>query len=520
MVSGRATRSRSQLPGVAIPRFFRGAALVCLAGLGVAADSPATNPRKPNLLFILTDEQAARSMKVYGNHKVQTPHLNRLADESIVFRHAYVTQPVCTPARSSILTGLWPTQNTMVKNGFILPATAKCFPELVNDPEYRTGYHGKWHLGDEQFAQHGFQEWVSMEEYQDNSPTRAKGTRSAYWHFLKNLGYTPDTGNGLFSREFAARLPIEHCKPAFLEQKAIDFLRRHKASPFILYVSFLEPHMPYTGPLNGLYDPRDVDLPPNFHDPIDDDEPKAYRNARQKGLTQPMYGFPLRTEEQWRRLIANYWGLITQVDRSVGAILGALETLGLADNTIVVFTSDHGDMMGAHRLIAKDVMYEESAKVPWLIRAPQRGRTQRIVEQPVSHIDLVPTLLELMHAKSNQKLPGKSLLPLTESKPVAEDHVFIQWNGFNRADGPNRTKAVAPGGPQSVQDLYARAVVSPDGWKLNLTDCDRHQLFDLKRDPHETTNLYYSGRHQDVIARLRSKIRDWQAATGDRVVLK
>lgn len=495
--------------------------LALAAGSTLAGSSGTEAPRKPNLLFIWTDEQAARTMKAYGNDKIRTPNFDRLAASGVVFENTYVSQPVCTPSRATVMTGLWPTQSTMVKNGFVLPAGAQCFPEIVADRAYRTGYIGKWHLGDEQFAQHGFQEWVSLEEYSNYSPGRDAPRRSDYWHYLSDLGYKPDHANGQFTREFASTLPIEHCKPRFLEQKTVDFLTRHRDEPFILYVNFLEPHMPYSGPLNSLYDPAEVDLPPNFNDPVDDDEPLVYREAAKKSATQPLYGFPLRTEAQWRRVIANYWGLTTQVDRSVGAILDALDRLGLADDTIVVFTSDHGDMMGSHRLIAKDVMYEESAKVPLIIRAPRRGWQSRAVAQPVSHIDLVPTLLDLMNAKPAPAvhLPGKSLAPLVESAAATADHVFIQWNGFDRRFATYLTKPDQPAEPHTLQQIYARAVVSPDGWKLNLTDCDRHQLFDLRHDPHETKNLYYSGQHQDVIARLTRKIRDWQAGIGDPVVV-
>lgn len=499
--------------------FLKAVLLLLVATATSVAQAQSARPRKPNLLFLWTDEQAARTTKAYGNHKIQTPNLDALAATGTVFKNAYVSQPVCTPSRATVMTGLWPTQSTMVKNGFVLPPTLKCFPELVGDADYRTGYFGKWHLGDEQFAQHGFQEWVSMEEYRNYSRGREEIKLSDYWHFLTSLGYTPDTAGRLFSRDFAAKLPLDHSKTRFLERHAIDFLTRHRDAPFILYVNFLEPHMPFTGPLDGAYDPASVDLPPNFDDPVDDDEPVVYRNASRKSATQPMYGFTLRTEEQWRHLIANYWGLTTQIDRSVGAILDALERLGLADDTIVVFTSDHGDMMGAHRMLAKDVMYEESAKVPWIIRVPGRGWSPRTVEQPVSHIDLVPTLLELMQAPPAPGLPGKSLVPLMKSPHVAADHVFIQWNGFERSYANYETKPDRPAMPKSLQEIYSRAVVSPDGWKLNLTDCDRHQLFDLRNDPYETRNLYYTDRHQDVIARLTRRIHEWQASIGDKVRL-
>ena len=199
-----------------------------------------------------------------------------------------------------------------------------------------------------------------------------------------------------------------------------------------------------------------------------------------------------------RKLIARYYGLVSQVDRSVGRILETLEELGLWDNTIVVYTSDHGDMMGAHGMVEKGVMYEESARVPWLMHIPQLGTEGRIVQQPVSHIDIVPTILDAMgKTQASAGLPGRSLIPLMKGGKSARDHVFIEWN------------------TASPKQETIRTVVSPDGWKLCLADKDKSQLFNLNRDPFETTNLFYDGKHQDVITRLTEKIRAWQMATDD-----
>lgn len=135
---------------------------------------------KPNLLFLWTDEQRADTLAVYGNYRFRVPVMNGLASRSIVFDRAYDTQPVCTPARSSVLTGLWPHQTGLITNNLPLPPTAKTFPELVSDPAYRTGYFGKWHLGDELFAQHGFQEWISIEDiYNDYFTAVATATNAA-----------------------------------------------------------------------------------------------------------------------------------------------------------------------------------------------------------------------------------------------------------------------------------------------------------------------------------------------------
>ncbi len=450
--------------------------------------------KKPNLLFIWTDEQRADTMAVYGNKKIRVPNMNRLAAESIVFKKAYVTQPVCTPNRSAVMTGLWPHMSGLLTNNIPLPRDTRCLNELIGDSYYRTAYMGKWHLGDEIFAQHGFDEWISMEDGYSNyyGDGRDQNARSSYHHHLLELGYKPG-GGGKFSRNFAVSLPIEHCKPKFLEQKACDFLRRHRSEPFMLYINFLEPHMPFTGPLDDMYNPSEIDLPASFNDPLEDNEPdnckKKFKQCAKK------YG---TTEQDFRKLIARYWGLNSQVDRSVGAILDTLDQLGLADNTIVVYTSDHGDMMGAHRLVEKGLMYEEATRIPWMMRVPSLGRRQQLIEQPVSQIDLVPTLLELMgHSEASANLPGQSLVPLIKGGKVDRDHVFIEWNTEPRI----------------------RTVVSPDGWKLCLSKEDKCQLFNLRQDPGETINFFDSGRHNDVISRLTKKIHQWQESVGDKITV-
>jgi arylsulfatase A-like enzyme len=376
---------------------------------------------------------------------------------------------------------------------------------------------GKWHLGDEVFAQHGFQEWVSIEDGYRNhyGPGKDRTRKSSYWRFLEELGYRPDQADGFYSRKFAAHLPIEHCKPKFLEIRANEFLRRHRQQPFILYINFLEPHMPYYGPLNDLHDPNALDLPPNFNDPLEEDEPLRYRLLRRNYIEKGAEGLDLRSESAWRRLLANYYGLVSQVDRSVGAILDELERLNLAERTLVVYTSDHGDMMGSHKLLAKTVMYEESVKVPWLMRIPQMSQRKVVLPGRYSHIDLVPTLLELM-GNRNTDLPGQSLAPVIKGESRMQRDVFIQWNGSEgqlSANLPNVTqKEIA-----RVHDAPIRTVITQDGWKLCRCDRDKHQLFDLNTDPCETRNLYYAGVHDERIRNLTRLIRRWQAEVKDSI---
>ena len=492
-------------------RRFLGASAAALGARALGAG--AGQRRKPNLLVLWTDEQRADTMAAYGNRRIHAPSLNRLAAESFVFRNATVSQPVCTPSRSTVMTGLWPHQCGCTANNIPLPAATPCLPQLLADPDYRTAYMGKWHLGDEIFAQHGLAEWVSIEYYRAYySQGRDRSRKPDYHHWLEELGYKPDR-KGAFSRGFAARRPIEHCKPKFLELRACDFLRRHRREPWVLYVNFLEPHMPFFGPLDEEHSLDEVALPTNFDDPLEDNEPLRYRLARESCIAR--YG---ESAEQIRKLIRRYWGLVTQVDRSVGAILATLDELGLADDTLVVYTSDHGDMMGSHRMVEKCVMYQEAVRVPWLMRVPWLGREQRIIEHPVSQIDLVPTVLDLLGSRAGEGLPGHSLVPVLQGGKPAEDHVFIEWTpGQGALRHEKATKLASRDEIARVARENTRTVISPDGWKLCLSDRDKSQLFHLATDPGETTNLFDTGKHQPVVARLTERIHRWQEQTKDSV---
>ena len=478
----------------------------------------ADSKTKPNLLFIWTDEQQTGVVGAYGNSIIKTPNLDKLAGESFVFKYAYVTQPVSTPSRSSVMTGLYPHTSGCISNNIPLHDTIECLPGLLADRDYVSAYMGKWHLGDEIFPQKGFSIWESIEDnYIDYfSEGRDKNARSSYHHWLAQKGYKPEANNR-FSRGFASKLPLNDCKPKFLEEKVIAFLEQNKNNPFILYVNFLEPHMPFWGPLNDMYKPEEVTLPENFNDPLEENEPLKYKLKLESD--RKSYG---QTEDDFRQLTARYWGLASQVDMSVGSILNKLKELGLDTNTIVIFTSDHGDMMGAHKLVAKSVMYQEAARIPLMIKVPSAKTSPKIIETPVSQIDIIPTILDLMNGGKNPKLQGKSLLPLISGEKTEENYVFIEWNNNPGNDEDFSDKKIRLASPEEiarVQKAIIRTVISPDGWKLCLSDLDKSQLFDLNTDPFEKTNLYTQPQYKEKIAFLANKIYEWQKLTKDKAVL-
>jgi arylsulfatase A-like enzyme len=472
-----------------------------------------TAQRKPNLILFLPDQQRADTIACYGGAKVHAPNLNKLASEAVIFERAYVTHPVCTPSRSSLMTGTWPHTNGCTRNSVPLDRRFRVFPELMEDRDYRAAYIGKWHLGEEGPAGRGFDEWVSTDDYGD------------YANFLISNGITPDKENERFSELAISNLPVELSRPKFLEKRACEFIEKHHRDPFILVVGFVEPHSPYNGPLNDEHPLDDVKLDVTATLPESEDIPLRYRLMREWQQTEavldrerlPTQLFFGITPEEYRSIKQRYLGLVTLVDQSIGAILGCLERLGLMDDTIVVHTSDHGDSLGAHRLFGKETMFEEAARVPLLMRFSGQTRAKTI-PHPVSHIDFVPTLLDLLGQPNHPQCAGKSLLPLINEEAMPPENVFLEW-------APNRTK-VKKGTSLARRRLIkraveesTRAVVTADGWKLCRRDKDLNELYNLNDDPPETRNLYADRQHASVISRLASEIRRWQESTNDKLKL-
>ncbi len=484
---------------------------------------------QPNLLFIFTDQQRYDTMRCYGNELIQTPNLDGLAEESFVFRNAYVSQPVCTAARSTIMTGLYPHTNGCYSNHIHLRPEVPTLAEMVSK-DFLCGFFGKWHLGDEIVPVHGFQRRVVLEDrtYRHHySKKEYLAKLSDYHYFLMENGFTPDIevrGARVFSRPMAAKLPEPYTKATFLGQEAARFIRENRKNPFILYVSFLEPHGPFTGPFNDLYPPEKIPTGPGFLKKPPEDAPVPNRLLAEHYTQREDYeGLDLRTEAGWRKLRAQYLGLVTLVDRAVGEILGALDESGQADNTIVVFTSDHGEMMGDHGLVAKCVQYEEAIKVPLLIRAPWLGRGQNVVDGRISQVDLVPTLLDLLGEPVPEGLEGRSRAGLLRGEETLEGNdVFVEWIGHNGRHAGNR-----PGFPPDLSDvktnrllgLHWRTIVSAQGWKLNLSPEDRCELYDLNTDPFELENRIDEPGQQTRIRDLAHRIRRWQERTEDEVPL-
>lgn len=241
--------------------------------------------------------------------------------------------------------------------------------------------------------------------------------------------------------------------------------------------------------------------------------PLRYRLRQERDWER--YGDP---PERYREAKRNYYGLVTLIDLSIGAILAELNGLGLADDTIVIHTSDHGDMMTAHGLMRKEVMFEESIRVPFLVRLPGQRRSRR-VEQPISHIDFVPTILELLGESAQEQCSGNSFAPILKEESRPAQNVFVEWSPGKTPKVQKRTKLGRPRQINLALKESTRAVITPDGWKLCLRDKDKNELYNLREDPHELHNLLGRAEHKSIVSKLTSQIHEWQRNVGDTIEL-
>ena len=492
-----------------------------------------------NLLFLFTDQQRWDTLSAYGSSpKLKTPNLDRLAEKSAVFERAYVSQPVCTPSRATIVTGLYPHTHGLITNNLILRDDIPTIGDMAGAGGYDTAYMGKWHLGNEVIRQHGFDTWVSTEDnYRRHyGKEEYKSVHSDYDAFLREKGYRPDREEGdfsCFSRDFATRIPAELSKPAFTAREADRYIGEHRDRPFILYVNFLDPHPPYFSAYDDMYAPEEIDLPPNFGSEPGEGAPLKYARTRFESRHAGRH-FPLKDEGAWRKQIARYWGQVTFMDHYMGQILDSLDQHGVADRTVVVFTSDHGDMMGDFKMLGKGKMNDSSARVPLLVRVPGITDGQRVVKVPIGQIDLVPTLLDMLGLPPCQEAQGKSLYPLIRGeRGLEENDVFVEFQlGVTASTvkkGPPEA-AFDTDNPvtgrktqnlrERVREVYGRpvaerAIVTADGFKLCLNEAGENELFDLNADPRELRNLFDDAAHQRKTEDLRARIIRWQKETGD-----
>jgi choline-sulfatase len=456
--------------------------------------------RPPNILLLLSDQHRADAMACAGDTIVRTPGLDRLAAEGVRFGNAFCTSPLCMPSRASFTTGLYAHNHGVLSNaaGNLLPVLPT-FMRALQAAGYHTAGIGKFHyfihdgISDmdeltEQLLAYGFDEAVETEGKEISEFHRGPWTRYLAEHGLE------ETHRADFRRRrtaepawYAGASPLgeEHHHDAYIGRLAEQWLERWDGDrPFLLWTSWVGPHLPWDAPgrFATMYDP--ADLPPPRPDPLDG-APTVVRRYVER--------FRLRdaAPSDLARMRASYYGLISHVDHWVGRLLDLLDRRGLAEDTVVVYFSDHGEMLGEHGLLQKSVFYEEAIRVPLIVRDPRRLRPG-VAAAPVELVDLPATLLELAGARPYPPCEGRSLLPLL--------------------DEPS---AVPAGWRNAVfSELKGERMVRTDRYKYTHRAGEtRQELFDLAADPHELRNLAGDPAHAAVEEELRARLLDWLIRT-------
>ncbi len=415
--------------------------------------------RRPNVLLILPDEWRAQALGCMGNADVRTPHLDRLASEGTLFRQTMANTPVCCPARANILTGTYASRNGMIANDLRLRESKKTMADAFAGAGYRTGYIGKWHLdGGPRLPgyvppgprRHGFQQWA------------ANQCNHNYYY------------NWYFKDE---NVPItsEKYEPEFWTDLAVEFLYENQDHPFFLMLAPGAPHDPYVAPQEylDLYDAGKLAMRPNWVE--------GTRGASRKD-------------------IAAYYASMTAIDDQTGRLLRVLKELDLEKDTIVLFSSDHGNMLGSQGKILKRKPWEESIRVPGILRYPGTVPGGRKTEAIFTHVDFAPTLLSLCGLAVPEEMQGTDLSAVARGeRESGPDSAYFQIFGPFHGGGVER----AWRGVRTDRYSYARWESGP--WVL----------YDLNRDPYEMKNLAEDEGSRGIAEEMDRKLAAWMKRTGD-----
>jgi choline-sulfatase len=446
--------------------------------------------RAPNILFVMADQLAAPALPAYGHRVVQTPHLDRLARRSVVFDSAYCNFPICAPSRASMLSGRLPHAIESWDNASEFPAAVPTMAHYLRSAGYRTILCGKMHfIGPDQ--RHGFEERLTTDIYP------------------ADFAWTPDWSRGPEHRPTGVSMrPVVEAGPCIrslqidyddeVEYKAMqrlhDLAREPQQRPFFMTVSFTHPHPPFVAPQRfwDLYRDEDIDMPripPIAYEQLDEHSRWLYVAHAQNLYTV--------TDEHVRRARRAYYGMVSYVDEKIGHVLQVLEQTGLADDTLVVFACDHGEMLGERGMWFKQCFFEWSARVPLMVSLPARFKPARVGAH-VSLVDLLPTFMEV--AQDGQPfapvdpIDGTSLVPLLDGRDEGADRIVISEYSSEGVRAASR-------------------MVRQGRWKYIFTHGLAPLLFDLQDDPDEQTNLAGLARLAQVQARLHARlVQDWEPA--------
>lgn len=443
--------------------------------------------KRPNILFLMTDHTNAQALA--PGSQCLTPNLDALAADGTRFGRCYTTNAICSPARASLMTslypsthGMWDCTHTQRKEWVDVPANRfTYFSSLLSNAGYCNGYFGKWHV-----EQSKKLEDFGWHEYDINSGGKHRHLAADGKVIIPKPGYDDYMLCGIDETE------SDDAHPAF--EQGIDFIKRSAQNnePFCCFVSSSEPHDPYIPARRFLdmYDIDEVNPSPTLRDEPTG-KPEVIR--RMRAVWSDL------SDDEWKRVAASYWAVITEIDSEIGRIIDVLKQAGQYDNTIIVFTSDHGDMLGAHGLATKGIgtSYEEVYNIPCILRVPGMQQTGEDSDTIISLIDLAPTLLDLCDAAELPDAQGRSLRPVLE-----RTHNADEWRAGHAEFFGQRF-------------VYTQRITWHDNWKYVFSPGGIDELYDLASDPCERNNLVDDPAHQDKLIEMCQRMWRKMKAIGD-----
>ncbi|MFE9057350.1 sulfatase-like hydrolase/transferase [Streptomyces mutabilis] len=469
----------------------------------------ASDTSRKNVLFLMTDQHRADTLGAYGNPLAHTPVLDELAATGTRFDRWYTPTAICTPARASLLTGQAPFRHKLLANhernvGYLedLAEDQFTFSRALRENGYNCGLIGKWHVGTRRTAaDYGFDGpelpgWHNPVDHPDYLAYLTEHGLPPYEISDRVRGTLPNGGPGNL---LAARLhqPVEATFEHYLATRAIEKLEQYAADsrerdrPFFLALHFFGPHLPYILPDEyfDLIDPEDVELPRSIAETFHG-KPPVQRNYSAHWTFDTM---PIETT---RKLIAVYWGYVALIDRQIGRVMDAMRRLGLADDTAVFFTCDHGEFTGAHRLHDKGpAMYEDIYRTPGLLRVP--GAPGGVVrDEFVSLLDCTATILALAGIDPEPAVDSRSLLPLVHGEAADWDEdIVCEFHGHHFP--------------------YPQRMLREDRYKLVVNPDSVNELYDLHNDPDELQNIHDHPEQAEVRSRMTRRLYDVLRERGD-----
>jgi arylsulfatase A-like enzyme len=455
---------------------------------------------RPNLVFVMSDDHAAHAIGAYGSAINDTPHLDRLAREGMRFTRAFCTNAICTPSRAAILTGTYNHINGVTTLDTPMDNTLETYPKILQQSGYRTAVFGKWHLGHgPAHDPTGFDDWAVLpdqgEYHNPDFYTPAGGVRKP--------GYVTD----------------------IITDMALDWVG-DVDEPFALMVHHKAPHRAWEPDAAHALMYEDVDIPePStlFDDHATRSEAARAALCRMLDLELADFKIPVppgmteSEEVRWRyqRYIKEYLRVIASVDDNVGRLLDRLDELGLAENTIVVYTSDQGFFLGDHGWFDKRFMYEESLGMPLLIRYPARVEPGSVASGFVTNVDYAPTFLELAGIEVPDWMQGRSFAPLLDGKEPADWPTSVYYRYWMHRDSAHNVWAHYGVRTETHKLIYFYNDPMGQPGAHDPAELPEWELYDLVADPDELVNVYGRPGYEEITVALQKELARVQAVVGD-----